>query len=82
VVEASAVRAEAIARAAEIASLAPLAIRGMRASFEALLLRRAELDAVTTAALALLREEAWRSDDAAEARAAFAAKRPPAFRGR
>jgi len=69
-------------RAADIAALAPLAVQGMRRSFELLLARRAQLGAEDRALLEKLRAEAWASEDAAEARAAFAAKRKADFKGR
>src|SRR5262249_3569236 len=69
-------------RAAEIAALAPLAGQGMRRTFEALLRRRAELAEEDRRLIERLRAEAWGSDDAAEARAAFASRRPPVFQGR
>lgn len=72
----------ACAWAEEIAGLAPLAVQGMRRAFEALLARRTELDETARAELEERRRVAWQSIDAAEARAAFAAKRPPRFLGR
>jgi enoyl-CoA hydratase/carnithine racemase len=67
--------------AAEIAELAPLAVRGMRRSFELLLRRRVELAAADAAELEQIRRASWASRDAAEALAAFADKREPVFRG-
>jgi enoyl-CoA hydratase/carnithine racemase len=81
VVAADAVLARAVAIAEGIAELAPLAVQGMRQSFEALLRRRADLDDDTRAELDRVRLRAWASADAAEARAAFAGKRKPTFRG-
>lgn len=69
-------------RAADIAALAPLAVQGMRRSFELLLARRAELDEAGRSLLGRLRAEAWSSEDAVEARAAIAEKRPAVFKGR
>lgn len=69
-------------RAADIAALAPLAVQGMRRAFEALIRRRAELAEVDRQLIDKLRAEAWSSEDAAEGRAALAARRPPVFKGR
>jgi enoyl-CoA hydratase/carnithine racemase len=71
----------AVALAEDIAALAPLAVQGMRRSFEALLRARAALDADTAADLDRVRLRAWASKDAAEARLAFAQKRKPTFTG-
>lgn len=60
----------AVALAEEAAALAPLAVRGMRRLFE-----HPGADATE------LRARAWNSDDAREARAAFAERRKPVFRG-
>jgi enoyl-CoA hydratase len=73
------VRVKALALAEEMAQLAPLAVQGMRRSFEVLLAARS---AGTDAALEGLRRAAWQSEDALEARAALLEKRPPQFRGR
>lgn len=72
----------ALALAGDMAALAPLAVQGMRRTFEALLAVRARLSPEATAALAAAQETAWRSEDAAEGRRAMAEKRPPVFRGR
>ena len=72
----------ALALAGEMAALAPLAVQGMRRSFEALLARRAELAPAAAAEIERLRSAAWLSDDAAEGRHALAEKRPPEFKGR
>lgn len=72
----------ALTLAAEIAQLAPLAVQGMRVTFEALLRRRAALDGAEGQAENERRAAAWRSEDAAEGRRAVAERRPPVFRGR
>jgi enoyl-CoA hydratase/carnithine racemase len=82
VVPAADVLPRALALATGIAALAPLAVQGMRASFEALLRARAALPPQDAARIDALRAAAWRSDDAAEARAAFAERREARFRGR
>ncbi|MBI4511293.1 MAG: enoyl-CoA hydratase/isomerase family protein [Deltaproteobacteria bacterium] len=71
-----------LALAEEIASLAPLAVQGMRRSFEALLRHRATLPSEDAAALHLAREIAGRSADFFEAKRAFIEKRKPAFQGK
>mgnify|MGYP001544972634 CR=1 FL=1 len=73
------VLATAIALAAEIARGAPLAVAGTRRALELLM---PPFDAVAAAELALLMQQAWTSEDAAEARAAFREKRKPEFKGR
>jgi enoyl-CoA hydratase/carnithine racemase len=80
-VSASDVRSRAIALASEAAALAPLAVQGMRRTFERLLAQRAALPPVIAQDLEARRLDAWRSTDAAEARLAFAEKRTPRFRG-
>ena len=72
----------AVACAEGIARLAPLAIQGMRRTFEALLRRRAELSEDIGAEIERLRARAWLSEDSAEARRAFAERRTPSFKGR
>ncbi|MCC6998639.1 MAG: enoyl-CoA hydratase/isomerase family protein [Deltaproteobacteria bacterium] len=72
----------ALALAGDMAALAPLAVQGMRRSFEALLAQRLRLAPEVAAALAAAQEAAWRSEDAVEGRRAMAEKRPPVFRGR
>ncbi len=73
----------ALAMAAEIAALAPLAVQGMRRVFETLCRARLEaLDPVDLEAIARLRAASFASADHAEARRAFADKRAPRFSGR
>jgi enoyl-CoA hydratase/carnithine racemase len=67
----------ALALAEEIARGAPLAIAGTRRIFDKLL---GVLDGDPEATAIVT--QAWRSEDAAEARAAIVARRPPHFRGR
>ena len=69
----------ALALATEMAKGAPLAIAGTRRALELLL---PSVDAAGATELALLMQQAWTSEDAAEARAAFREKRKPAFKGR
>jgi enoyl-CoA hydratase/carnithine racemase len=76
------VLAKALALAGEMAQLAPLAVQGMRRSFEILLAARATPPPGLTAELEALMTAAWKSDDAREAIAALVEKRAPVFRGR
>ena len=69
----------ALALATEMARGAPLAVAGTRRALELLL---PSVDATGTAELLGLMQEAWMSEDAAEARAAFREKRKPEFKGR
>ena len=69
----------ALALATEIAKGAPLAVAGTRRALELLMPR---VDGDGLAELARLMQQAWLSEDAAEARAAFREKRKPAFKGR
>jgi enoyl-CoA hydratase len=80
VVPAADVLPRALATAAEMATLAPLAVQGMRRTFEALLRQRAA--AGDTPEIAGLRHAARESQDLAEALVAFAERRAPIFRGR
>lgn len=57
--------------ASEIAAHPPLATRGTRAAFEALLRRRAALEGADLHDIEHMRAEAWRSPEAEAARAAF-----------
>jgi len=77
VVPAGEVLPTALALAEEMARGAPLAVSGTRRIFEKML---GSLDGDVEAATIVA--GAWRSEDAAEARAAIAARRPPTFRGR
>ena len=79
VVPVDAVLPTALALAEEIAKGAPLAIRGTRRTLERLL---PPLGPTVAAELTRLMHQAWESEDAAEARRAFAEKRPPTFHGR
>lgn len=69
----------AIALAEQIAANAPLAVSGMRRALELVL---PPIAPEALAEVAQLINRAWRSDDAAEARAAFLEKRKPDFRGK
>ena len=81
-VPADEVLARASALGAEVAALAPLAVQGMRRTFEALgRARLRALDPVDAAALADLRAASFASADHAEARRAFSEKRSPRFEG-
>lgn len=82
VVEPDQVLPRALEIAEGIAELAPLAVQGMRRTFEALMRQRAALDRATAAELDRLRLAAFASADGAEARAAFAEKRKPRFTGK
>ena len=69
----------ALALATEMSKGAPLAVAGTRRALELLL---PAVDGAALAELAQLMQAAWMSEDAAEARAAFAEKRKPEFKGR
>jgi enoyl-CoA hydratase/carnithine racemase len=69
----------AVALATEMARGAPLALAGTRRVLE---LATPPLDPAAAAEIARLIEQAWLSEDAAEARAAFREKRKPSFKGR
>jgi enoyl-CoA hydratase/carnithine racemase len=71
----------ALALAVSIASLAPLAVQGMRAAFEAVLAHRATLEGKTAKAIAASRATAAASADAKEGLAAVQGRRPPTFTG-
>ncbi len=79
VVERQELMPTALAIAAEMAKGAPLAIAGTRRALERLV---PVVDGAAAAELARLMQEAWMSEDAAEARAAFREKRKPEFKGR
>ena len=72
------VLAAALALATEMARGAPLALAGTRRALELL---APPLPAEAAAELARIMEQAWTSQDAAEARAAFREKRKPDFKG-
>jgi enoyl-CoA hydratase/carnithine racemase len=69
----------ALALATEMARGAPLAVAGTRRALELL---QPPLDPAAAAELTRLMHQAWTSEDAAEARAAFREKRKPQFKGR
>jgi enoyl-CoA hydratase/carnithine racemase len=73
------VLATALALATEMAKGAPLAVAGTRRALELLM---PSLDAAGADELARLMQQAWMSEDAAEARAAWSARRKPEFKGR
>ncbi|HEX8951994.1 MAG TPA: enoyl-CoA hydratase/isomerase family protein [Polyangia bacterium] len=73
------VLATALALAGEMARGAPLAVAGTRRALELLL---PSVDGAALAELTRAMQEAWTSEDAAEARAAFREKRKPEFKGR
>jgi enoyl-CoA hydratase/carnithine racemase len=73
------VLATALALANEIARGAPLAVAGTRRALELMV---PPMDAAAAAEIALLMQQAWTSEDAAEARVAFRQKRKPQFKGR
>lgn len=73
------VLATATALAAEIAKGAPLAVAGTRRALELL---QPALEPAALAELTESMQRAWKSEDSAEARAAFREKRKPQFKGR
>ncbi len=73
------VLATATALATAMAQGAPLAVAGTRRALELLL---PPLDDAAATELAGLMQQAWMSEDAAEARVAFREKRKPEFKGR
>lgn len=72
----------ALGLAREIAANAPLSLRGNKAAINAVAATTGALDPELAAALAAERRAAFQSDDLREGLAAFAEKRPPAWRGR
>ncbi|HEX6836506.1 MAG TPA: enoyl-CoA hydratase/isomerase family protein, partial [Polyangia bacterium] len=79
VVKRDEVLATALALATEMARGAPLAVAGTRRALELLL---PSVDGAGLTELVRLMQEAWLSEDAAEARAAWSGKRKPEFKGR
>lgn len=75
-------REATLALAEEIAGNAPLALRGNKATIDAVAAAGGRVDEATAARLDALRDEAFRSADLREGLAAFAEKRPPVWRGR
>jgi enoyl-CoA hydratase/carnithine racemase len=71
----------AMALADAMSELAPIAVQGMRRSFEMILRSHLMVDAQSAGYLLALRQHAFQSADAAEARKAFAEKRKPVFKG-
>lgn len=74
--------AASVALAVEIAANAPLSLRGNKAAIAAVCAAAGALDDETAALLDAARREAFLSEDLREGLAAFAEKRPPAWRGR
>lgn len=79
VVAPEAVLATALELATQMSCGAPLAVAGTRRMLELL---QPSFDAAAAEEMARLIQRAWRSEDAAEARAAFRDKRKPEFKGR
>jgi enoyl-CoA hydratase/carnithine racemase len=73
------VEARSLALAEEIASLAPLSLRGNKRVLQALI---PPLDEALAAELEALRREAFQSEDFAEGVRSFIEKRPPRWQGR
>jgi enoyl-CoA hydratase/carnithine racemase len=71
---------EAVALCTELALHAPLAVKGMKRTFE--LLSKLSLTDAESTELERLRREAFNSDDAKEGRAAFLERRAPRFTGK
>jgi enoyl-CoA hydratase len=75
------VGARALALATEMAALAPLAVQGMRRTFEILLRQRTAFAPEEAAEVEKLRQDAVDSADLREALQAFGERRAPVFRG-
>ncbi len=82
VVAAERLEQSALALAQEIAANAPLSLRGNKAAINAVAATTGALAPELAAALAAERRAAFVSEDLREGLAAFAEKRPPAWRGR
>ena len=79
VVPRDALLSTALELAEQMARGAPLAVAGTRRALERLIPR---VDGAAMEELTRLMQQAWTSEDAAEARAAFREKRKPQFKGR
>jgi enoyl-CoA hydratase/carnithine racemase len=82
VVDPGELEGRAVAYAARIAAHAPLSLQGNKRALRELLAAEGALDPETERELDALREACLRSEDFSEGLRAFAAKRPPQWRGR